>query len=270
MPYGNTGDGLRMAEAIGARIEDRMRSPIALAPVCRVDTKEGELSCFPLFSTRGNPGKIAVLRDGHRFVDEASSYHDFCVGLIKACAGRQEAVAYVISDHHSIRRYGLGFAHPYPMPLGQHVRSGYVIRGETIRELAEKAGIDPDALERTVATFNIYAGQGLDPDFGRGSNAYDLWAGDPTHRPNPCLGALERGPFYAIRVFAGSVGTFAGLMTNRHAQVLREDGSAIRGLYAAGNDLASITGGDYIGGGCTIGPAMTFGYIAARHMSGLA
>jgi len=268
MPYGNSGDGLRMGEAVGAHVEEAMRCAVALSPMSRVDTDEGEMRSFPVFSTRGNPGKLAVKRNGRRFVDEASSYHDFSVGLLAASQGEPDAIAYVISDHRSIRRYGLGFAHPYPMPLGPHLRSGYVIRGETIGELAEKAGIDAEALTQTVETFNANARTGIDPDFGRGSNAYDRWAGDPAHKPNPCLGPLEQGPYYAVRVFAGAVGTFAGLMTNANAQVLRRDGSVIPGLYAAGNDLASITGGDYIGGGCTIGPAMTFGYIAGKHMGG--
>jgi len=268
MPYGNSGDGLRMGEALGGVVEERMKSPVALSPAMRIDTREGELTCFPLFSTRGNPGKIAVKRDGRRFVDEASSYHDFARGLLAASEGEQEAVAYVISDHRSLRRYGLGAVFPV-LPIRRHLRSGHLIRGKTIGELAERAGIEPHALESTVAEFNRNARRGVDPDFGRGTNAYDLWAGDPVHKPNPCLGPLEHGPFYAVRVFAGSVGTFSGLVSNASAQVLRADGSPIAGLYAAGNDLASITGGDYIGGGCTIGPAMTFGYIAARHMAGL-
>ncbi len=264
MPYGNSGDGLRMGEAAGGRVEDRMRSAVALSPIMRIDDAEGAMACFPVFATRGNPGKIAVRRDGRRFVDEASSYHDFSVGLLKAAEGEEEAVAWIVSDHRSLRRYGLGAVHPV-LPIGPHLKSGNLLKGSTLRELADKAGIDGDELERTVERFNRNARQGVDPDFGRGSNAYDIWAGDPTHKPCPCLGPLEQGPYYAIRVFAGSVGTFAGLVTNGSAQVLGEDGQPVAGLYATGNDLASITGGDYIGGGCTLGPAMTFGYIAARH-----
>ncbi|MEP7243708.1 MAG: FAD-binding protein, partial [Gammaproteobacteria bacterium] len=100
-----------------------------------------------------------------------------------------------------------------------------------------------------------------------GTNAFDFASVEPGHQPNPCLGPLERAPFYAIKVYPGCVGTFAGLLTNEHGQVLSREGRAIEGLYAVGNDMSSVTGGDYIGGGCTIGPGMTFGYIAARHVA---
>jgi succinate dehydrogenase/fumarate reductase flavoprotein subunit len=267
MPHGNSGDGLRMGEAAGGRVERGMRSAVALSPVMRIDDAEGAMSCFPVFTTRGNPGKIAVRRDGRRFVNEASSYHDFAAGMIAAAEGEQEAVAWIVSDQRSLRRYGLGVIHP-TLPIGRHLRSGILLKGNTLRELALRAGIDPVGLEDSVARFNRHARDGIDPDFGRGGNAYDLWAGDPRHWPCPCLGPLEHKPFYAIRVFAGSVGTFAGLVTNGRAQVLDKQGTPIAGLYATGNDLASITGGDYIGGGCTLGPAMTFGFIAGRQAAG--
>ena len=266
MPHGNTGDGLHMGEKAGGRAEGRMKSAVALSPISRIDTSEGTLAGFPIFAHRGDPGKIAVRRDGRRFTDEAASYHDFCAGLLQAAGCEADASAWIVSDHRSLRRYGLGIAHP-GLPIVPHVRSGYLLRGRTLRELAQAAGIDRAALEETVARFNRHAREGSDPDFGRGSNVYDLWAGDPAHRPCPCLGPLETGPFYALRVFAGCVGTFAGLVTDAAARVLDERDAPIAGLYAVGNDCASITGGDYIAGGCTLGPAMTFGYIAARHIA---
>jgi predicted oxidoreductase len=109
----------------------------------------------------------------------------------------------------------------------------------------------------------------LDPEFGRGSNAFDRAGGDPEHGPNPCVGPLKHAPFYAIRVYAGCVGTFCGLQTNGNAVVLDDAGHEIPGLYAVGNDMASVTGGDYISGGCTLGPGMTFGYMAGRHAAGV-
>ena len=266
LPLGNTGDGLRIAERIGAQVEENMKSAIALAPLSRIDAHEGQVSCFPIFATRGNPGKIAVLSNGRRFTNEAASYHDFASALLRASSDNI-AAAWIISDHRSLVRYGLGAAHP-GLPVRPHVVRGYLKRGATLSQLADETGIDGQALQNTVARFNAHARSGHDPDFGRGNNDYDLWAGDPAHAPCPCLGPLEIGPFYALRVFAGAVGTFAGLKTNASAQVLDSNGRPILGLYAVGNDQASITGGDYVAGGCTLGPAMTFGYIAGRHIAG--
>jgi glycine/D-amino acid oxidase-like deaminating enzyme len=268
MPYGNTGDGIRMGEEVGGVFDERMPMPIALSPISRLALKEGQLATFPVFGSRGGPGVIAVTRRGVRFTDEARSYHSFGKALLEACKGEAEAVGFLICDKRALRRYGLGYAHPFPLPVRRHLRSGYVLTADNLQRLAEKAGIDAHALVATVEEYNRAAREGSDPRFGRGLNAYDLAAGDPTHAPNPCVGPLEGPPYFALRVVPGSVGTFAGLMTDENARVLDKQSSAIPGLYATGNDLSSITGGDYIGGGCTIGPAMTFGYIAAKHVAG--
>src|SRR5690606_4660867 len=137
-------------------------------------------------------------------------------------------------------------------------------RGSTVGELAREAGLNPENLEATVARYSANARHGIDPEFHRGSNAYDIANGDPEHGPNPCIGPLDKSPFYAIRVFAGCVGTFSGLQTDGNGRVLDQSRNPIAGLYAGGNDMLSITGGDYIAGGCTIGPAMTFGYIIGQ------
>lgn len=154
------------------------------------------------------------------------------------------------------------------MPYEKHIRSGYLFRGRTLTELAGQIGVDPAGLEDTVARFNEPARRGEDPEFGRGSTSYNRSLGDPEHKPNPCVAPIEQAPFYAVKLVMGDLGTFAGLRTNEYAQVLGTDGRPIRGLYAAGNDAASIMGGNYPGGGITLGPAITFGYIAARHMAG--
>lgn len=265
-PYGNAGDGIRMGEDVGAVFDADMACPVALTPVTRLEAGEGVLETSPIFFFRGAPGVISVTRRGKRFVNEARSYHDWGVGLLAATAGEPEAVAWIICDHRAIRRYGLGIIKPAPFPLRGYIKSGYLKTGATVRELADNAGIDADALERTVTAFNEPARRGEDPAFHRGSTVYEMVNGDPEHRPNPCVGPLDTGPFYAIRVTAGCIGTFAGIKANAHAQVIDAAGQAITGLYVAGNDMASITGGDYIAGGCTLGPAMTFGYIAAGHM----
>jgi succinate dehydrogenase/fumarate reductase flavoprotein subunit len=143
-----------------------------------------------------------------------------------------------------------------------------VKQGRTIRELAQVCGIDPDGLEQTVRAFNDHARKGEDPEFGRGQTAYNRLQGDAAQTPNPCVAPIEAGPFLAVRVVPGCFGAFAGLKTNESAQVLRPNGTAIAGLYAAGADMRSVFGGHYPAGGINLGPAMTFGFVAARHAVG--
>jgi succinate dehydrogenase/fumarate reductase flavoprotein subunit len=269
MPYGNSGDGIRLGEAVGGQFNGDMKSAIALTPINTLHSGEGRLETMPIFFNRGVPGVIAVTRDGQRFANEGRSYHDFGVSLLRKTAGDPQAIAWIIFDHRVLRRYGMGRAYPFPLPYRRYIKSGYLKIGRTIGELAQSAGIDVDGLTQTVDAYNRDAVTGKDSAFNRGSNAFDLANGDPQHKPNPCIGPLERAPFYAIRVYAGCVGTFAGLQTDEHARVVAMSGKPIAGLYAVGNDMASMTGGDYVAGGCTLGPGMTFGYIAGRHVAGL-
>ncbi|SOE16565.1 succinate dehydrogenase/fumarate reductase flavoprotein subunit [Hoeflea halophila] len=268
-PPGNTGDGLRLGEAIGATVEDTLPNSAAWVPVSRPPRADGTLGTFPHFVDRSKPGVIAVTRSGKRFVNEANSYHDFCQAMVKACKEEQgEICAFFIADHKTLRKYGLGYVKPSPVPYRPHIRSGYLYEGATLAELAAKIGADSAQLERTVANFNAHARKGEDPEFHKGSTSYNRSLGDPEHKPNPCVAPVERGPFYAVKLVIGDLGTFAGLRSDENARVLDEAGKPIPGLYAAGNDAASIMGGNYPGGGITLGPAITFGYIAARHMSG--
>ncbi|HWW66232.1 MAG TPA: FAD-dependent oxidoreductase [Sphingomonadaceae bacterium] len=269
LPYGNSGDGIRMGEAVGGRFDADVKSPIALTPITRLHSGEGVLETMPCFFNRGMPGIIMVTRDGKRFANEGRSYHDVSAALLAKEGHDGEAVAWMIFDHRYLRRYGNGPVYPVPMPYRHFLRNGYLKTGRTVRALAEAVGIDADGLEASVARYNEFARKGCDPDFGRGTNAFDIANGDPEHKPNPCVGPLDQGPFYAIRTFAGCVGTFAGLQADEHARVLDNDGAAIPGLYVVGNDMLSVTGGDYVAGGCTLGPGMTFGYIAARHAMSL-
>jgi predicted oxidoreductase len=149
------------------------------------------------------------------------------------------------------------------------IRSGYLKTGNTLEELAQACGIDGSGLRATLAHYNQHARFGDDPQFGRGSTPYNRKQGDPLQQPNPCVAPIEQGPFYAVKVQPGCFGTFAGLKVNEHAQVLDGAGHAIHGLYAAGTDMASIMGGYYPAGGINLGPAMTFGYIAGRHIAGV-
>jgi succinate dehydrogenase/fumarate reductase flavoprotein subunit len=179
-----------------------------------------------------------------------------------------EICAFFIADHRTFRKYGLGYAKPWPVPFKSLVRSGYLFVGASLSELAHNIGADSGQLEKTVSAYNPYAQKGDDPEFGKGSTAYNISLGDPLHKPNPCLAPIEQPPFYAVKLVIGDLGTFAGIRCDGTSRVLDADGQPIPGLYAAGNDALSVMGGAYPGGGITLGPATTFGYVAGRHMSG--
>lgn len=268
-PRANTGDGLELGESAGGSVADDLVHAGAWAPVSLVPRGDGSMGRFPHLVERAKPGIIAVDASARRFVNEADSYHDFMEALFRATPSGREPFAWLICDHRAQRRYGLGWSRPFPFPLGRFLRGGYLKRGRTLGELAAKCGIDGAALAATVATFNTGAEKGSDPVFGRGLSPYNRIQGDPDHRPNPSLGVLDRPPYYAVRIVPGSLGTFAGLRTDAHARVLDADNAPIEGLHAVGNDMASIFGGHYPSGGITLGPAMTFGYIAGRVLAGL-
>ncbi|MCB1383474.1 MAG: FAD-dependent oxidoreductase [Notoacmeibacter sp.] len=268
-PDTNTGDGIHAGEQAGGIFETGFSHAGAWAPVSLVPKRDGATGRFPHLVERAKPGFIAVLPDGRRFVNEADSYHDFMKALFVATPAGHEPVCWLIASHRAQRRFGLGWSKPFPFPAASYEASGYLKSAGSLAGLARACGIDPQGLEETVRRFNAHARVGQDPDFGRGGSAYNRIQGDPSHGPNPSLGALDTAPFHAVKIVPGSLGTFAGLRTDARARVLDAGGAAIPGLYAAGNDMASIFGGNYPSGGITIGPAMTFGYIAARTLAGL-
>jgi succinate dehydrogenase/fumarate reductase flavoprotein subunit len=222
---------------------------------------------MPHFIDRAKPGVIAVTPKGRRFTNEGDSYHDFVQAMVNACKGGPEIFAWLLCDHKALRGYGLGCVAPSPLPIGRHLRSGYLKRGASVAELARQIGIPPAALEATIAEFNAAAKTGEDPAFGKGTKAYNRYQGDVLVQPNPCVAPLEHEPYYAIRLVIGDIGTFAGLVTDENAQVLDAERKPIKGLYAVGNDAASVMGGNYPGAGITLGPALTFGYVAAMHLA---
>lgn len=266
-PQGVNGDGLRLGEAAGGEVATELASAAAWCPVSRVPYPDGSVGHFPHIIERAKPGIIGVLTNGKRFVNEADGYYDYVKAMVEHAPG-SEVASWLICSHRFQRRYGLGISRPFPLPIKPHLDSGYLKVGNTLEALAGACGIDPQGLRRTVDDFNRHARLGQDPAFGRGGSAYNRKQGDALHQPNPCVAPIEQGPFYAVKVEAGSFGTFAGLKTNEHAQVLDRQGLPIAGLYAAGSDMASIMGGHYPAGGINLGPAATFGYIAARHMAG--
>ncbi len=267
-PAANTGDGLRLAESAGGRVDGTIPNAAAWVPVSVTTRKDGSQGVMPHFIDRAKPGVIAVTPKGRRFINEGVSYHDFVQAMVAACRDEPEVSAWLVCDHKALRNYGLGCVAPAPLPIGRHLRSGYLKRGATVGELARRIGVDPATLERTVEEFNRHARAGEDPLFHKGGNAYSRYQGDALVRPNPCLAPLRQGPYYAIRMVVGDIGTFAGLVTNERAQVLDRAGAPIDGLYAVGNDAASIMGGNYPGAGITLGPAVTFGYIAGCELAG--
>lgn len=265
---GNTGDGLRLGESVGAKVAQDLVQAAALAPVSVVPHADGSVTHFPHLIERAKPGVIAVTPRGERFVNEADSYHDFMQALLRVTPKDQVAKAWLVCDHRFIRRYGLGAVKPAPVPMAGMLRNGYLRRADTLAALAQLCEIDAPTLQRTVARYNTMALAGRDEDFAKGDTPYNRVQGDATlSGPNPCMAPLVQAPFYAVCIEQGSLGTFAGLRVNHHAQVLHANGQPIEGLYAGGNDMSSMMAGHYPSGGITLGPAMTFGMLAAEHLA---
>ena len=271
---GNTGDGLRLGESAGGVVARGLVQAAALAPVSLVPRADGSVAHFPHLIERAKPGLIAVTANGRRFTNEADSYYDFMQDLLGATPAGQTVEAWLVCDHAFIRRYGMGAVKPAPLPINGMLANGYLKRGQTLAELARACGISVSGLEETVRHYNLQSINGRDDDFAKGESAYNRVQGDASvgagaGHANPCMAQLLRAPFYAIRVVPGSLGTLAGLKVNASAQVLDAQGLPITGLYACGNDMNSMMGGNYPSGGMTLGPAMTFGFIAAHHGAGM-
>jgi 3-oxosteroid 1-dehydrogenase len=217
-----------------------------------------------LLAERSLPHGFIVDRSGKRFMNESESYVDAGHHTYQRNRTVEAIPAYLVIDSRHRRRYPFGFNLPGITPK-KALESGYLVKAGSLEELAGKLGIDPAGLHETAARFAEFARTGEDEDFHRGDSAYDRFYSDPRVTPNPNLGAVAKPPFYAAKVYPGDLGTKGGLLTDEHARVLREDGSVITGLYAAGNTSASVMGRTYPGPGATIGPAMTFGYVGGKH-----
>jgi 3-oxosteroid 1-dehydrogenase len=258
---GNTGDGILAGEAAGAALDlmdDAWWGP-------SIPLSGGPYFCL---AERSLPGCILVNGAGQRFVNESAPYVDAVHAMYDAHSPDNPHIpAYLVFDQRYRNSYVFAGMPPRkPLPRRWY-RAGAVFRAASLAELAAEIGVDGDGLAKTVARFNEFAGAGRDEDFGRGSSAYDRYYSDPRCRPNPNLAPLDRPPFYAATIVPGDLGTKGGLRTDERARVLRPDGTAIAGLYAAGNASASVMGHSYAGAGATIGPAMTFGYLAALDMA---
>jgi 3-oxosteroid 1-dehydrogenase len=259
---GNTGDAIRMGLELGAAIdlmEDAWWGPSRVTP--------GQPPAF-VMTDRSKPGGIMVDSAGKRFTNDSASYVDVVHDMYDHNSPDAVSIpSQFIIDERYHERYQFGPILPGQKIPEEHLESGHIKKADTLEELAEQTGVDPQVLVETVERFNQFARTGKDLDFHRGESAYDRYYGDPRVKPNPCLGPLDKPPYYAMALYPGDLGTKGGLVTDGHARVLREDGSVIEGLYAIGNTSASVMGNTYPGPGATLAPAMTFGYIAAKHAS---
>lgn len=262
----NTGDGILAAEKLGAALELMEDSwwgptvPLVGAP------------WFAL-SERNSPGSIIVNMSAKRFMNESMPYVEACHHMYGGKYGQGEGPgenvpAWMIFDQQYRDRYIFAGLQPGQRIPKKWMESGVIVKAETLAELAEKTGLSAEALAATVDRFNGFARSGVDEDFHRGDSAYDRYYGDPTIKPNPNLGEIKHGPFYAAKMVPGDLGTKGGVRTDNDGRALRDDNSVIEGLYAAGNVSSPVMGHTYPGPGGTIGPAMTFGYLAALAIAG--
>ncbi|MDT4910993.1 MAG: 3-oxosteroid 1-dehydrogenase [Pseudonocardiales bacterium] len=261
----NTGDGIIAGERLGAALDlmdDAWWGP-------SIPLTGGPWFCL---AERTLPGGIMVNDRADRFMNEALPYVEAVHKMYGGEYGRGEGPGenipcWMIIDQRYRNRYvfaGVPPRRPFP---GRWYKAGVVVRAGTISELADKIGLSGEALGATIDRFNGFVRDGRDGDFGRGDSGYDRYYGDPTIKPNPCLSPIDQAPFYAITMVPGDLGTKGGLRTDVHGRVQRADGSVIDGLYAAGNVSGPVMGHTYAGPGATIGPALTFGYLAALHIA---
>jgi 3-oxosteroid 1-dehydrogenase len=255
---GDTGDAFTAATAIGAATTNLD----AYYWVPGLMDKDGHSEIF--IAERAQPHTILVDATGARFADEAKSYME--LGNDQYARTPAAVPAYLVLDTQHRNRYLLGQTLPRVSPKAW-LASGHLTRADTLADLAHACGIDPHGLEKTVERFNRMALAGVDEDFERGNTAHDRVYGDPKHRPNPCLGTIEKPPFYAARMFPTDVGCAGGLHTDEHARVLSTDGGPIPGLYASGTTAASAMGNVYAGGGQSLGQSSVFGLIAAEQIT---
>jgi 3-oxosteroid 1-dehydrogenase len=255
---GNVGRPIEIAMAAGAAVElmDDAWWGASVAP-----TAVSEPSF--IVGERSFPFSIMVDAQGDRFANESESYVDLGHHMLDH---DKIGPYWLIADRRHAHRYLRTYAID-PKTNKAMKREGVMVKSGTIAELATAIGIDPVRLTATAERFNGFARAGVDGDFGRGNSAYDRYYSDPLVHPNPNLGTLEKGPFTAVKVVIGDLGTKGGVLTDADGRALREDGSVVEGLYAAGNNSASVMGRTYPGPGSTIGPAVVFGLRAARHMA---
>lgn len=262
---GSTGDGLDLGVAAGGSVATDNANNAYWSPASVYVRRDGRKVVYPHTVTdRGKPGSLVVNRAGRRFTSEAVSYHRFGEALLKP----GNLPAWIVCDSTFIWKYGLGAIIPFTRNLKPYQDAGYLTTADTLPELADRLSIDAEGFAATMTRFNADAAAGKDSEFARGEDIYSRYLGDAENTPNPCLAPLLKPPFHAIELVLSDLGTAAGLRTDLHCRVLDREGEPIAGLYAIGNDMQSIWRGNYPGPGITLGPALTFGYLAACHIAG--
>lgn len=258
---GNVGSAIEVAMKVGAAVdlmEDAWWGGSVPSP-------SADGSAMFMVSERSMPHSIIVDAGGNRFANESESYVDLGHHMFERFTTVPGA-CWMVTDVRHTHRYLRSYAVD-PRAVRAAEEAGMMVKAPTLAALAGRIRVDAAALATAVERFNGFCRAGVDSDFGRGNSAYDRYYGDPLVRPNPNLGTIEKGPFTAVRVVPGDLGTKGGLLSDEHARVLREDGSVIEGLYVSGNNSASVMGHTYPGPGSTLGPAAVFGYIAAKHIA---
>jgi len=263
----NYGDGIRAGLALGAKLG--FMNLVWGSPTVNVP---GASSQTTLFVERCMPGCVIVNKKGQRFVNEAAAYPDVVTAMYADAAKGNGAVpAWLVFDATFRQKYPAGIFLPGQMQPDSALPKDWLdkvyYRADSLEALAAKIGVDAKGLAESARKIGEYAKTGKDLDFGKGNTTIDRYYSDPLNKPNPCLGPVEKAPFYALRLDPGEIGTKGGLWADERARVLREDGSVIEGLYATGNVSAAVMGKTYAGAGSTLGPAMTFAYVAVRDLA---
>ncbi|WP_153099523.1 FAD-dependent oxidoreductase [Paraburkholderia hayleyella] len=262
----NTGDAIAEGERLGGALA--LMEHVWGAPTIDVAGEEKQRA---LFVERSFPGCVVVNARGHRFVNEAAPYSEFVRAMYRDHAGEGASVpVWMVFDSRFRQKYPCGPIMPASMRPDAFIPRRFrdvLVRADTIKALAARIKVDEAGLSGTLRNMARYAVTGIDEEFGKGDNVFDTYYGDPGVKPNPCLAAIDQAPFYAVRIDAGDIGTKGGLVTDAQARVLRGNGAPVEGLYAIGNTSASMMGTSYPGAGSVIGPAMTFGFIAANHIA---
>lgn len=263
----NVGEGIEAARRIGGVIDHEVCGPGLWQPSSLLKHPDGrEETILYGYLDRGKPGLIAVDAGGRRFVNESNSYHDIGEAMFRHGVAEGNRFHF-ICDRDFVWRRGLGMIRPFRPSLDPYVRQGYITVADSLEELARRIGVDPAGLGETVRRHNEYARTGVDPEFHRGENPFNtILLGDPSFKPNPNLGPIQKPPFVALRMVPSTLGTAIGLKTNADAQVLDGADHPIPGLYASGQDISSVMRGYYPAGGINLGPAIVFAYIAVRHI----
>ena len=262
---GDTGEIIEEAQRIGAalaQMEERVGNQMTLPP-------DHDNFFLPMVQMDGSkPHAILVDQSAQRYQNEAGSYMEYGQNMLARDRKVPAIPSWMIVDQQYMGRYMFSGTMPGSKKPQAWYDSGFLKKAETIADLARQCGLDPAALEATVKRFNGFVAKGKDEDFHRGDRAYDRYLGDSYDKHNPALGTIEKAPFYAVQIYPGDVGTYGGVVTDANARVLREDGSAIEGLYATGTTTASVMGRTYPGAGSSIGPSFTWGFVAAKHAAG--